>query len=133
MPGDQIVGFITVGRGVSVHRGDCANVGALGERAERMIDVAWAAEQTDSFFVWIQIEALDRPKLFKDVTTELSDMGANITASSMATGSDRVAVFRFELELSDPVVIDRIMAGLARVDGVFDAYRLVPQSTSGTS
>ncbi len=133
VPGDQIVGFITVGRGVSVHRGDCANVGALGERAERMIDVAWAAEQTDSFFVWIQIEALDRPKLFKDVTTELSDMGANITASSMATGSDRVAVFRFELELSDPVVIDRIMAGLARVDGVFDAYRLVPQSTSGTS
>ncbi len=60
-------------------------------------------------------------------------MGANITASSSATGSDRVAVFRFELELSDPVVIDRIIAGLRRVDGVFDAYRLVPQSTPGTS
>jgi len=129
VPGDDIVGFITVGRGVSVHRGDCANVGALGDRAERMIDVAWAPEQSGSFFVWIQVEALDRPKLLRDVSTVLSELGANITASSSATGSDRVAVFRFEVELSEPKMIDRVIADLRHVDGVFDAYRLVPQNT----
>ncbi len=129
VPGDQIVGFVTVGRGVSVHRGDCANVGALGERAERMIDVSWAPEHVGSYHVWVQVEALDRPRLFRDVTAELADMGANITASSSATGSDRVAVFRFEVELSDAQAVDRLIVGLRRVDGVFDAYRLTPQST----
>jgi len=128
VPGDDIVGFVTVGRGVSVHRADCANIGSLGERAERMIDVVWAPEQNDSFFVWIQIEALDRTKLLRDVTAVLSELGANITASSSATGSDRVAVFRFELELSDPKMIDRVIAELRAIDGVFDAYRLVPQT-----
>ncbi|HSF85042.1 MAG TPA: bifunctional (p)ppGpp synthetase/guanosine-3',5'-bis(diphosphate) 3'-pyrophosphohydrolase [Acidimicrobiia bacterium] len=129
VPGDPIVGFITVGRGVSVHRADCANVGALGDRKERMIDVSWAPEHAGSFFVWIQIEALDRPKLLRDVTIVLSEMGANITASSSATGSDRVAVFRFEVEVSEPQMIDVVINGLRKVDGVFDAYRLVPQTT----
>ena len=129
VPGDDIVGFITVGRGVSVHRADCANIGALGDRAERMIDVTWAPEQSGSFFVWIQVEALDRPKLLRDVTIVLSELGANITASSSATGSDRVAVFRFEVELSEPKMIDRVISDLRQVDGVFDAYRLVPQTT----
>ncbi len=131
VPGDPIVGFITVGRGVSVHRADCANVGALGDRSERMIEVSWAPEHVGSYFVWIQVEALDRPKLLRDVTIVLSEMGANITASSSATGSDRVAVFRFEVEVSDPAMIDVVINGLRGIDGVFDAYRLVPQTTSG--
>ena len=94
-----------------------------------MIDVSWAPEHAGSFFVWIQIEALDRPKLLRDVTIVLSEMGANITASSSATGSDRVAVFRFEVEVSEPQMIDVVINGLRKVDGVFDAYRLVPQTT----
>ena len=102
VPGDDIVGFVTIGRGVSVHRSDCANVGAFEDRAERMIDVAWAPEQSGSFFVWIQVEALDRPRLLGDVTTVLSDLGANIHASSSATGRDRVAILRYEVELSGP-------------------------------
>ncbi len=133
VPGDPIVGFITIGRGVSVHRSDCANIGALGDRSERMIDVSWAPEHAGSFFVWIQVEALDRPKLLRDVTIVLSEMGANITASSSATGSDRVAVFRFEVELSDPQMIDVLIAALRGVDGVFDAYRLVPQTAATDS
>ncbi|MFQ5553930.1 MAG: RelA/SpoT family protein [Acidimicrobiia bacterium] len=129
VPGDDIVGFITVGRGISVHRGDCANVGALEERAERMIDVSWAPGQSGSFYVWVQVEALDRPRLLGDVTTVLSDLGANIHASSSATGRDRVAILRYEIELSDSGLLERALGDLRRVDGVFDAYRLVPQTS----
>jgi len=126
VPGDDIIGFVTVGRGVSVHRADCANIGALEDRAERMIDVSWAPQQSGSFFVWIQVEALDRPKLLRDVTTVLSELGANIHASSSGTGRDRIAVLRYEVEFSDPRVLDRAITELRNVDDVFDAYRLVP-------
>lgn len=130
VPGDPIVGFITVGRGVSVHRDDCTNIGALEERAERLIDVSWASEQTGSFFVWVQVEALDRPGLLRDVTNVLSELGGNIHASSSGTGRDRVAVLRFEVELSEARLLDRVLADLGSVDGVFDAYRLVPRAGS---
>lgn len=129
VPGDEIVGFVTVGRGVSVHRADCANIGALGDRAERMIDVSWDADYTGSFFAWVQIEALDRPKLLRDVTEVISDHGGNIQAASSATGRDRVAILRFEVQLSDPQQLERVIAEARRVDGVFDAYRLVPQGS----
>lgn len=127
VPGDEIMGFVTVGRGVSVHRTDCANIGALGERAERIIEVSWDIENTGSFFSWVQIEALDRPRLLRDVTEVISDHGGNIHAASSATGRDRVAILRFEVELSEPPQLDRVIAEARRVEGVFDAYRLVPQ------
>ncbi len=133
IPGDDIIGFVTVGRGVSVHRADCANIGALGERAERMIDVSWASRQVKSFFVSLQVEALDRSNLLRDVTVVLSDLGANIIASSSATGSDRVAVLRFEVELSDPSQVERAIRDLRGVDGVFDAYRLGPRAKPGAA
>ena len=125
VPGDDIVGFVTVGRGVSVHRADCGNIGSLTDRSERMVEVAWAAEQTSTFFVWIQVEALDRPRLLKDVTTVLSDYGANIHASSSVTGRDRIALLRYEVELSDRDALDTLLNGLRGVDAVYDAYRLV--------
>jgi GTP pyrophosphokinase len=125
VPGDDIVGFVTIGRGVSVHRADCANIGALTDRSERMVDVAWAAEQTSTFFVWIQVEALDRPKLLRDVTEALSDYGANIHASSSVTGRDRIALLRYEIELSDRDALETLLGGLRTVDAVYDAYRLV--------
>ncbi|GMR02778.1 MAG: GTP pyrophosphokinase [Acidimicrobiia bacterium] len=125
VPGDDIVGFVTVGRGVSVHRADCANIGALAEQTERMVDVAWAAEQDGTFFVWIQVEALDRTKLLRDVTAALSDFGANIHASSSVTGRDRIALLRYEIELSDRETLEHLLTGLRATDGVYDAYRLV--------
>lgn len=124
VPGDDIVGFVTIGRGVSVHRADCGNIGSLNERAERMVDVDWAAEQTGTFFVWIQVEALDRSKLLRDVTAALSDCGANIHASSSVTGRDRIALLRYEIELSDREALESVLGGLRDVDGVYDAYRL---------
>ncbi|MDP8959092.1 MAG: bifunctional (p)ppGpp synthetase/guanosine-3',5'-bis(diphosphate) 3'-pyrophosphohydrolase, partial [Actinomycetota bacterium] len=130
VPGDDIAGFVTVGRGVSVHRADCTNVSALGEQSERMIDVSWEPERVSSFVVWLQVEALDRPRLLRDVTSVLSDLGGNIHASSSATGRDRIAVLRYEVELSDPGQLHRAISELKQVDGVFDAYRLVPQTES---
>jgi GTP pyrophosphokinase len=127
VPGDDIMGFVTLGRGISVHRTDCTNFGALQERGERMIDVSWAQEQGGSYFVWIQVEALDRPGLLMDVTRVLSDFGANIHASSSATGRDRVAILRYEVEMSDPQLLERLLSDIRNVKGVFDAYRLVPK------
>jgi GTP diphosphokinase / guanosine-3',5'-bis(diphosphate) 3'-diphosphatase len=125
VPGDDIVGFVTIGRGVSVHRSDCANIGALRERTERMVDVQWSDEQVGTFFVWIQVEALDRAKLLRDVTAALSDYGANIHASSSVTGRDRIALLRYEIELSDRDALEGLLNGLRQVDAVYDAYRLV--------
>ncbi len=130
VPGDEIIGFVTVGRGVSVHRVDCTNLGSLGDQQERMIDVAWDMDYAGAFFAWIQIEALDRARLLRDVTEVISDHGGNIQAASTATGSDRVAILRFEVQFSDPQQLDRVIAEAGRVDGVFDAYRLVPQGKS---
>jgi guanosine-3',5'-bis(diphosphate) 3'-pyrophosphohydrolase len=124
VPGDDIVGFVTVGRGVSVHRSDCTNIASLGH--ERIIDVSWAPDRVGSFSVWIQIEALDRTRLLRDVTEVISDVGGDIRASSSSTDRDRTAVLRYEVELSDPGQVQRLIDLLRSVDGVYDAYRLVP-------
>ena len=124
VPGDPIVGYVTVGRGVSVHRADCTNVASLVERRERSVDVSWPAGHTGAFVVWIQVEALDRTRLLKDVTTVVSDTGGNITASSTHSRADRVAVLRYEVELSDPGQLPKLLTDLRGVDGVFSAFRL---------
>lgn len=124
VPGDQIVGYVTVGRGVSVHRADCTNVASLTERRERTVEVSWPTDVTGAFVVWIQVEALDRARLLRDVTAVVSDTGGNITASSTATNEDRVAVLKYEVELSDPSQLSKLITDIRGVDGVFTAFRL---------
>ncbi len=124
VPGDAIVGYVTVGRGVSVHRADCTNVASLTARRERTVEVSWPSDVTTAFVVWIQVEALDRARLLRDVTAVVSDTGANITAASTNTGEDRVAVLKFEVELSDPAQLPRLLTDLRGVDGVYTAFRL---------
>jgi len=131
VPGDEIIGFVTVGRGVSVHRVDCTNLSSLGDQKERIVDVSWDVDFAGSFFSWIQIEALDRAGLLRDVSEVISTHGGNIAAASTATGSDRVAILRFEVQVSDPQQLERVIAEAARIDGVFDSYRLVPQGKPG--
>jgi len=125
VPGDDIVGFVTVGGGVSVHGADCTNLEDLSERSERMIDVSWSQKGSGSFAVWIQVEALDRPGLLRDVTSVLSDLGANILASSSVVAADRTATLRYELELSDPSQLERAIAELRDLDGVYAASRFL--------
>ena len=127
VPGDPIVGYVTVGRGVSVHRADCTNVSSLAERRERTVEVSWPPQSTSAFVVWIQVEALDRTRLLRDVTSVVSDTGGNITASSTHTGDDRVAILRYEVELSDPSQLPKLLADLRGVDGVFSSFRLASE------
>jgi GTP diphosphokinase / guanosine-3',5'-bis(diphosphate) 3'-diphosphatase len=128
VPGDAIIGFVTVGRGVSVHRSDCTNIANLNtEGRERMVEVSWPLDRVGTFTIWIQVEALDRTKLLRDVTSAISDLGGNITASSSVTGRDRVAVLRYEVELSDPGQVAKLITDLRGVDGVFAAFRLVSE------
>jgi GTP pyrophosphokinase len=124
VPGDDIVGYVTVGRGVSVHRSDCTNVSSLAERRERTVEVSWPSDVTGAFIVWIQVEALDRARLLRDVTAVVSDTGGNITASSTNTSEDRVAVLKYEVELSDPSQLPRLLTDIRGVDGVYTAFRL---------
>lgn len=130
VPGDPIIGYVTVGRGVSVHRSDCTNASALAERRERSVEVSWPVEVEGAFVVWIQVEALDRTKLLRDVTTMVTETGGNITASSTVVGDDRVAILRYEIELSDPSQLGRLLSDLRGVDGVFTAFRLANDPAS---
>jgi GTP pyrophosphokinase len=124
VPGDPIVGYVTIGRGVSVHRSDCTNVVSLPGRRERAVEVSWPSDIAAAFVVWIQVEALDRARLLRDVTSVVSDTGGNITASSTAVGEDRVATLKYEVELSDPSQLPRLLSDIRGVDGVYTAFRL---------
>jgi GTP pyrophosphokinase len=124
VPGDEIIGFVTRGRGVSVHRTDCANAESLmTEQTARLIDVEWDGDQSKALFrAAVEVVALDRSKLLRDVANSLSEQHVNIVACSTHTGSDRVAKMRFEFEMGDPSHLRTIK----QIDAVYDAYRLVP-------
>ena len=124
VPGDAVVGFVTRGRGVSVHRADCVNAGPLLDAQERVVDVEWAPTAGSVFLVNIQVEALDRTRLLSDVTRVLSDAHVNILSASVTTTRDRVAVSRFSFEMGDPKHLGHVLGQVRSVQGVYDAYRV---------
>ncbi len=124
VPGDTIVGFVTRGSGVSVHRGDCHNVQSLRGEPERMIDLEWAPSSKSIFLVQIQVEALDRAGLLSDVTRVLSESHVNILSASVSTSSDRLALSRFVFEMGDTTHLDRVLNAVRRIDAVYDVYRV---------
>ena len=124
VPGDDIVGYVTRGSGVSVHRRDCVNVAALAGEAERFVNVEWAPTAQSMFLVNIQVEALDRARLLSDVTRVLSDQHVNILSAAVSTSRDRIAISRFTFEMADPKHLDHVMRAVVGVEGVFDAYRV---------
>ncbi|HRB03144.1 MAG TPA: TGS domain-containing protein, partial [Ilumatobacteraceae bacterium] len=128
VPGDEIVGFVTRGRGVSVHRTDCANAESLmSEQAARLVDVEWDGDQSRAMFrAGVEVIALDRSRLLRDVANSLSEQHVNIVSCSTHTGSDRVAKMRFEFEMADPSHLDSVLRTIKQIDAVYDAYRLVP-------
>ena len=128
VPGDEIIGFVTRGRGVSVHRADCANaVSLMSDHAVRMIDVDWDDERHGAVFrVGVEVIALDRSRLLRDVANALSDHHVNIVACDTTTGSDRVAKMCFEFELANPGHLAAVLRTLKSIDSVYDAYRQVP-------
>ncbi len=128
VPGDDIIGFVTRGRGVSVHRADCPNASDLKRDPDRIIEVSWAgnARVQDTFKVEIYVEALDRMNLLLDVTRVLSDVGANVISCTTNTHRDGLVEMRFLFQVSDLAMIDLAIKGLASVEGVFDARRMMP-------
>jgi GTP pyrophosphokinase len=122
VPGDEIVGFITRGDGVSVHRSDCKNVKSL--RTERIVEVEWSEDSRGVFMVQIQVEALDRSGLLSDVTRVLTENHVNILSATVSTGRDRVALSRFVFEMADPSHLDHLLNQVRRIDNVYDVYRV---------
>ena len=124
--GDDIVGFITRGRGVSVHRSNCPNVADLMAHPERMIDVAWDTSGATEFRVEIVVEATDRMGLLKDATIAIGDAGGNILSCATQTSNQGIARLRFLVSISDASLLDSLLATVSRVPSVYDARRLMP-------
>ncbi|WP_051515380.1 RelA/SpoT family protein [Candidatus Blastococcus massiliensis] len=124
VPGDEILGFVTRGGGVSVHRTDCTNADDLQRKPERLVEVEWASQPGSVFLVAIQVEALDRHRLLSDVTKALADERVNILSASVQTSRDRVAISRFTFELADPAHLGAVLQTVRNVDGVFDVERV---------
>ncbi|MGK3947635.1 RelA/SpoT family protein [Microbacterium sp. K2] len=124
VPGDAIVGFVTRGSGVSVHRTDCPNVKALQSDEDRFVEVSWAPTTKSVFRVQIQVEALDRSGLLSDVTRVLSEHHVNILSATVSTTDERLAISRFVFEMGDAVHLDRVLNAVRRIDAVYDVYRV---------
>ena len=136
VPGDDIMGFITRGRGVSVHRTDCANAVSLSEaQGGRLVDVEWDAAFSGTYVVGLVIRAFDRSRLLEDVSRVLSDHHVNIRGASTSTGNDQVCVMNFEFELVDPSHLDSLIRGVKAIPSVYEAFRSVAggQATSSDS
>ena len=125
VPGDQIVGFITRGSGVSIHRSDCTNVADLKfHQGDRLVKVSWNPHEKSIFLVNIQIEALDRSRLLSDITSTLSDQQVNILHAAVNTTKDQTAFSRFTFEMADASHLDAVLAAVRKIEGVYDVYRI---------
>ncbi len=124
VPGDEIIGFITKGSGVSVHRENCVNAADLHKsQGNRIVAVKWRIGAASIFLVNIQVEALDRASLLADVTRTLSDQHVNILSASVNTSKDRTAISRFTFEMADATHLDAVLAAVRQVEGVYDVNR----------
>ncbi len=127
VPGDPIMGFITQGRGVSVHRDDCSNAVALAHRlGERIIDVEWDGSGGGQYRAVLEVLAFDRSRLLLDVSKIVAEHHLSIISSSSSTSGARIVRMIFDVELADPAHLSSLLAALKGIDGVFDAFRQLP-------
>jgi GTP pyrophosphokinase len=124
VPGDDIIGFVTRGGGVSVHRKSCTNAASLREQPERLVEVEWAPSTDSTFVVSIQVEALDRHGLLSDVTRALSDERVSILSANVNTNRDRVAISRFTFEMAEAKHLGHLLRSIRAIEGVYDVYRV---------
>jgi GTP pyrophosphokinase len=125
VPGDQIAGYVSLGRGITIHRADCKNVKALKKAPERFVDVAWEGENESSYRVELQIDAYDRTRLLEDLSRAFSEGGINIIGATCTTNHPMVKN-RFVVEVGDTEQLKACISRLRNVESVFDAYRLTP-------
>ncbi|QCX46673.1 bifunctional (p)ppGpp synthetase/guanosine-3',5'-bis(diphosphate) 3'-pyrophosphohydrolase [Arcanobacterium haemolyticum] len=124
VPPDEIVGFVTRGKGISVHRADCPNVDSLRREPDRFIDIAWDHGADAVYLVQVQIEALDRRGLLADISRALAEHDVNMISGTINTSSERVAKSSFTFEMADPHHLERVLRELRKIEGVYDAYRV---------
>jgi GTP pyrophosphokinase len=126
VPGDPIVGYISLGKGITIHRGDCPNVRALRKNEERFTPVEWSGEETNkSFRVQIAVTSWDRPRLLEDVARTFAEHGANIVSYGGVV-EDQLARNWYTAEVGDIASLRSLLTSLRSVDAVFDAYRVTP-------
>jgi len=125
VPGDEIAGYVSLGRGITIHRADCKNVKALKKAPERFVDVAWEGENESSYRVELQIDAYDRTRLLEDLSRAFSEGGINIIGASCTTNHPMVKN-RFVVEVGDTEQLKSCISRLRNVESVFDAYRITP-------
>lgn len=133
VPRDDIMGFVTRGRGISVHRTDCPNAGDLRSEPDRLVAVRWNTQTPATFRVTIDVEAFDRKHLLRDITTVLGDEHVSIVSANVTTKRDRVALLRFTFELADITHLDHVLRQVKRVEAVYDAYRVIPRAAGARS
>ena len=125
VPGDDIAGYVSLGRGITIHRTDCKNMRALKRAPERFVDVSWDGENESSYRVELQIDAYDRTRLLEDLSRTFSEAGINIIAASCTTNHPMVKN-QFVVEVGDTEQLKQCIARLRNVESVFDAYRITP-------
>lgn len=126
VPGDDILGFVTISNGIAIHRSDCLNVQIDSTKGERIIDVSWGYTGNTGIVVWLEIEAIDRPYLLRDATIAISDNGGNILVAKSVTSSKRIVNLIFQVEISDNDQLDAIINDAKNIENVFDASRIYP-------
>ncbi|MGH6998155.1 MAG: ACT domain-containing protein, partial [Phenylobacterium sp.] len=125
VPGDPIVGYISLGRGITIHRDDCPNTAALRKDPERFVRVHWEGDQTTAFKVEIQINGYDRHRLLEDLSRTFAEAGINIVEARCLVQSPMVQN-RFVVEVADTQTLKSTIGRLRNIDSVFDAYRVTP-------
>ncbi len=130
VPGDEIIGFVTRGRGVTVHRKNCPNIRERSGESERFIDVGWDTSQEITYQVEVYVGAVDRTRLLQDVAIKLSDLGTNIVSSYTYSNKDGFVEMRFVIQTGSTQHIDNILREMRSVEGVFEARRAMPGENS---
>ena len=126
VPGDDIIGFVTINQGISIHRSDCLNVNIDNSKGERIVDVNWGFDTHSGSIVWLEIEAIDRPYLLRDATIAISDNGGNILVAKSITNSKRIVSLLFQIELSDNAQLDTIISDAKDIENVFEVNKVHP-------
>jgi GTP pyrophosphokinase len=125
VPGDDIVGYVSLGRGITIHRSDCRNVEALMKAPDRFTDVAWAGDNATSYRVELQVDAWDRTRLLEDLSRTFAEAGVNILEANCTTKHPMVRN-RFVVEVGDSQQLKQCIARVRNLNSVFDAYRVTP-------
>jgi GTP pyrophosphokinase len=125
VPGDEVVGYVSLGRGITVHRADCRNVAALKKAPERFTEVSWEGDNETGYRVELQVDAWDRTRLLEDLSRTFAEGGVNILEARCTTKHPMVKN-RFVVEVGDTDQLKQCISRLRNLESVFDAYRVTP-------